>query len=94
MDKHFDEDDFGFSSKDPAWNNEDMNVDEDQEDYDSDELRRLEMDIYDKQLRKEVLDSAISICKNNWFWKFTSLESKLASLTSAYLTMMSLIQNK
>lgn len=87
-----DDDEFDFSH-DPAWNNEDMNVDDGQGMM-SEELRRLEMDLYDKQMRKEILESAIDLCKDNLFWSWLSADSKLASVMKAYTTMINLVHGK
>jgi hypothetical protein len=52
------------------------------------------LDLVDKQLRIELYKTAERICRQEWFWRFRSVSSKLKRIDKAYRRIVSLVNQE
>jgi len=58
----------------------------------SDIMGAMQLDIAEQQLNQELMDRAIGIAKQSWFWSFKSIEKKMSEIELIYNHLKSILE--
>lgn len=85
------DEDFNIYNEDEEMNDDEMStayafIDE------NDIMGAMQLDIAEQQLNQELLDRAIKIAKQSWFWSFKSVEKKMLKIELVYNHLKKIIE--